>query len=78
MQARGSGEFEQPFNEQKRRALQRALEHLLLMLPEAELPPAFGRARPKRSAGTAAPAVRRATQEPGFVLQPARAHWNKA
>ena len=55
-----SGDFEQAFNEQKRRALQRALEHLLLTLPEAELPPAFGRARPKRSAGAGAPAVRRA------------------
>ena len=57
-QARTSGEFEQPFNEQKRRALQRALEHLLLTLPEAELPHAHAKHRPKSSAGAGAPAVR--------------------
>ncbi|KAK9844162.1 hypothetical protein WJX81_006552 [Elliptochloris bilobata] len=55
--ARAGGDFAQPFNEQKRRALQRALERLLLVMPEADLPRAFAQGRPRRNAAAAAAAA---------------------
>jgi len=77
-QGRARGDFAQPFNEQKRRAGQRALEHLLLHTPEAELPRAFQHGPPRR-----APAGRAAAGEPpasgaapGFRCGAARVCWH--
>lgn len=66
LQARAGGDFSQTFNEQKRRTLQRALEHLLLFTPEADLPAAFQRAKPRRQGAASAGDA----PGPGAVLQP--------
>lgn len=66
LQARAGGDFSRAFNEQKRRTLQRTLEHLLLFTPEADLPAAFQRAKPRRQ-GTASAGD---ASGPGAVLQP--------
>ena len=57
--ALAAGDAAQPFNEQRRRRAERALEHLLLHLPEAELPKEYraGRAgaAPKGTAAQSEP-----------------------
>jgi ATP-dependent RNA helicase DHX57 len=58
--ALAAGDAAQPFNEQRRRRSERALEHLLLHLPEAELPKEYRSGR----AGAAAKGTTAASEPP--------------